>query len=211
MNRTSRRLWVGLLLSAGFGVTGLVGCSGSGGRDGDSTALGEMSLPLTTQGASGVTYRLREATFVVQSQFSDYEGDNAGSGGTSGTPGRVVVSSETDPEATNISLSLEEGYYNVRLLPGWSMEKVSSSGAEEVDATLLSGSSQWVWVSRRSTSWAVYSFGIGGREVWLNGKLNIAIDVQEVPPGVGGAAGAAGAVGEGGAAGEGASSGGHAG
>ena len=193
MKQLSRRLWMGFLLSAGVGMTGLVGCSGSGGRDGESTALGQMSLPLTTQGASGVTYRLRNATFVVQSEFYDYEYGNAGAGGSPANPGRRTVSSETDPNARNISLSLEEGYYRVELLPGWRMEKTSSSGSQPVEATLLSGASQWVYVSRQYTSYAEYSFGIGGREIWLNGKLNIAIDVQEVP-GVGGAGGAGGAI-----------------
>jgi hypothetical protein len=74
------------------------------------------------------------------------------------------------------------------------MEKTTSSGAQPVEATLLSGGYQWVYVSRQSTSWAEFSFGIGGREYWLNGKLNIAIDVQE-------AAGAGGEGGGGGAAG----------
>jgi hypothetical protein len=202
MTRVSRRRWTGLLLSAGFGVVGLVGCSGSGGHDGEGQALGQMSLPLTTQGASGVTYRLRNATFVVQNQYYDYEYGAAGAGGSGGTPGTVVVSSETNPNASNITLSLEEGYYTVSLLPGWRMEKLGPSGAQTVEATLLSGSSQWVYVSRRSTSWAEFSFGIGGREVWLNGKLNIAIDVQEAA-GAGGMGGAGGAPIEvGGAAGD---------
>jgi len=193
MKQLSRRLWMGFLLSAGVGMVSLVGCSGSGGRDTESAALGQMSLPLTTQGASGVTYRLRNATFVVQSQFYDYEYGDAGAGGSAGTPGRRVVSSETDPNARNISLSLEEGYYRVELLPGWRMEKTSSSGSQPVEATLLSGANQWVYVSRQYTSWAEYSFGIGGREIWLNGKLNIAIDVQEMP-GVGGEGGVGGAI-----------------
>ena len=52
-------------------------------------------------------------------------------------------------------------------------------------ASLLSGASQWVYVSRQSTSFAQFNFGIGGKEIWLNGKLNIAIDVQETPGGGG--------------------------
>ena len=185
MKRTSRRVWAGLLLSAGFGLVGLVGCSGSGGHDGGGgpEALGQMNLPLTTQGSSGATYRLRNATFVVQHQFYFNEAAEAGA---SSTPGAITVSSESDPNAQNISLSLEEGYYDVQLRPGWSMEKVSLSGTQTVEATLLSGESQWVYVSRQSTSWAEFSFGIGGREIWLNGKLNIGIDVQESPPGAGG-------------------------
>jgi hypothetical protein len=180
---------MGLLVAGGLSVMGLVGCSGSGGNDdGSSRALGEMALPLTTQSSSGTNYRLRDATFVVRSQYSDWA--SAGSGGSTG-PSTIVVSSETDPNAKNITLSLEEGYYNVSLQPGWRMETFTQypgqpEKAQTVEATLLSGSSQWVWVSRQSTSWAEFSFGIGGREVWLNGKLNLGIDVQE-NPGAGGA------------------------
>jgi len=126
---------------------------------------------------------LRNATFVIRPQYySDYE--EAGSGGTSSGP--ISVSSETDPSAKNISVSIPEGYYYVQLGSGWSMEKVTSAGAQTVEATLLSGATQWVYVSRQSTSWAEYSFGIGGKEIWLNGKLNIGIDVQETPNGAGG-------------------------
>jgi len=192
MKTTSRRVWTGLALASGFAALALVGCSGTGGQDGDTKAVGQMSLPLTTQGASGATYRLRNATFVVQSQYYGYDPGWAGAGNSPGYPGSITVSSETDPNARNISLSLEEGAYYVQLLPGWSMEKSDGSATQTVEATLLSGISQWVYVSRQSTSWAEYSFGIGGRELWLNGKLNIGIDVQETPPGEGGAAGAAG-------------------
>lgn len=181
MKRTSRRAWAGCLLLTGVVFTGLVGCSGSGGRDGAPEALGQINLPLTTQGASGVTYRLRGATFVVTAENDYYEAE-AGAAGSSGT---ITVSSDSDPNAKTISLSLQEGYYNVQLNPGWSMEKQTSAGSPIVEATLLSGASQWVYVSRQSTSWAEFSFGIGGKEVWLNGKLNIAIDVQETPGGGG--------------------------
>lgn len=133
-----------------------------------------MNLPLTTQGDSGASYRLRNATFVIQSQYIDEA--EAGAGGSSGV---ITVSSETDPSAKNISVSVPEGYYYIQLRSGWSMEKITSAGVQTVEATLLSGASQWVYVSRRSTSWAEYSFGIGSKEIWLNGKLNIGIDVQE--------------------------------
>lgn len=203
MNRTSRRVVTGLLLAAGFSAVGLVGCSGSGGRDEQSAAVGEMALPLTTEGASGTTYRLRNATFVVQSQYYDY--GYAGAAGSSGNPGTIVVSSETDPTARNISLSLEEGYYYVQLLPGWHMEKATAAGAQTVEATLLSGQTQWVYVSRQSTRYAEFDFGIGGREVWLNGKLNITINVQEGAGGDGpiGVAGSFGVGGESGSLGAG--------
>ena len=183
MKRTSRRGWAKLLLVAGLGAAALAGCSGAGGHDGGPEAVGQMNLPLTTQGSSGTTYRLRNAKFVIQPQYYYYDAAGAG-----GTPETITVSSETDPNAKNISVSLPEGYYYVQLAAGWSLEKATATGAQTVEATLLSGTTQWVYVSRQSTSWAEYSFGIGGKEIWLNGKLNIAIDVQEVT----GSAGAGG-------------------
>jgi hypothetical protein len=50
-----------------------------------------------------------------------------------------------------------------------------------VEATLLSGQTQYVWVSRRSTSFAEFQFGLGGREIWLNGDLNIGVVLYEDP------------------------------
>ena len=199
----------GLLLTAGVSAVGLVGCAGSGGSDGQVKESGKIALPLNTPGPNGSTYRLRYATFVIQNQdqyFNPSYGE-AGAGGTANN-GAVIVSSETNPDATNISVSLEEGYYNVNLQPGWTMEQVfpNDEHAHRITTTLLSGESQWVWVSRQSTSWAEFSFGIGGREIWLNGKLNISISVQERPGGggEGGDLGESGDLGEGGAAGVGA-------
>jgi hypothetical protein len=148
--------------------------------------VGQLNLPLTTTAASGTKYRLRHATFHVRRQDAVFE-DAAGSGPGNGD---TVVSSETDLNAPTISLSLEEGFYSVELQPGWSFEKLGQDGSQSIEVTLLSGATQWVWVARQSTSWAQYDFGIGGREIWLNGQVNISINVQERPGGDAGAAGA---------------------
>jgi len=111
------------------------------------------------------------------------------------------VSSDDQPDAKSLTVSLEQGTHTVQLLPCWSFEKEGPSGPEPVVATLLSSANQWVWISPQSTSWAEYQFGIGDRAIWLNGKLNIDIAVYETPSqyyggagdaGVGGAATAAG-------------------
>lgn len=169
-----------LLVGTSLGM--MFACSGAGG-DGEPEVKGQLSLPLVTQGPSGTTYRLRHATFVIQPYYY-YDYEAAGAGGTEA----ITVSSETDPSAQTISLSVPEGQYYVSLQPGWSFEKVTPSGAEPVEATLLWGATQWVSVYRQSTSWAEFRFGIGDREYWLNGKLNIAIVVEE-PYGEAGAAG----------------------
>src|SRR6478735_8219394 len=143
MNRTSRRVMTGLLLAAGVSAVALVGCSGSGGSDGQVKEMGEIALPLSTPAGGGVTYQLRHATFVIQNQYQYNPGyGEAGAGGTANN-GAIIVSSETNPDAANISVSLEEGYYNVTLQPGWTMEEVYSDGnRHKILTTLLSGESQ---------------------------------------------------------------------
>jgi hypothetical protein len=186
MNKITRRL--GTLLLAGATAMTLVGCGSNakGGDDGDK--IGQLALPLVTQGASGVTYRLRDATFAIHTGYYYYDYPMApgsagtGSGGTGPGGGEVItVSSEDDPSSATISLSLEEGQYYIELLPGWHFEKDAPGGPVEVEATLLSGETQWVWVSRQSTSFAEYQFGLGDRELWLNGQLNIGVVLHEDP------------------------------
>ena len=188
MNKLTRRL--GTLLLASTGLM-LLGCGNAAqGHDGGGDKLGQLALPLVTQGASGVTYRLRDATFAVH--HYNY-GPGMGGGyliqpaddgsGTTPPPGDEVttVSSEEDPAAQNISLSLEEGEYYVELLPGWHFEKQTPQGSAAVTATLLSGQTQWVYVSRQSTSFAEFEFGLGDRSLWLNGQLNIGVVLHEDP------------------------------
>lgn len=196
-----------MLLLGGLGAL-LVGCGNGNGGGGGPEAMGQLALPLVTQGASGVTYRLRDATFAI-SHYGYFDGGpvgtagasttgGSGSGGTGGGGDVILVSSEDDPDATSISLSLEEGQYYVQLLPGWRFEKEGPTGTEQVVATLLSGETQWVWVSRQSTSFAEFQFGLGDRELWLNGQLNIGVVLYEDPSEIGGTGGFAGGAGTGG-------------
>jgi hypothetical protein len=78
-------------------------------------------------------------------------------------------------------VSLEQGYYEIYLQPGWYMEKVEGDSSEVVEAQLLSSEWQSVYVYPHSSSWAEYHFGIGTREVWLNGELTIGVQVHEDP------------------------------
>jgi hypothetical protein len=106
----------------------------------------------------------------------------------------ITVSSETDPTAESIEVEVEQGYYSVSLATGWSMERVENGVATPVEAQLLSGDSQWIYVSRHSTSWVRYQFGIGDHALWFNGALNIDMTVYENPDQYygGGVAGATG-------------------
>jgi hypothetical protein len=201
----------------------LAGCSGSGASE--ETVTGTVALPLVTYGPSGTTYRLRNAVFEL-SRNRYYE-LNQGTGGAYGgiastsipsttptttiwtgtwtstgtTPpiAPVIVNSEDQPDAESLTVELEQGDYIARLLPGWSMEKIVGGVAEPVEAQLLSGESQWIWVSPHATSWVSYQFGIGDYEMWFNGNVNINIQVYENPeqyyggtspyPGTGGSGG----------------------
>jgi len=197
-----KRRAMGLGLVAGLAVlagAAMVGCGSDGAGGGEVEAgRGTLRLPLLTEGASGTRYRLRNATFEVIAYNYYYYPNSAGGEGGSGSQ-NITVSSEDDPDATSIALSVERGDYYVRLLPGWHMEKLDADGATEVEATLLSSDTQWVYVSAHSSSWVEYEFGLGERKLWFNGQLNIEIRIHEDPreiygyagqPGVDGGAGA---------------------
>ena len=172
MKRISRRIGALWLLAAGFTIAA---CGSS--PDPTEGSAGRLALPLMTRGPSGVTYHLRHATFVITPNYYSY-GEAAGAGNENSV---VTVSSDDQPDAKSLTVSLEQGTYYLQLQPGWALEKDGPNGPEVVTATLLSGSAQWVWISAQSTSWAEYQFGIGDRAIWLNGKLNIDIVVYEDP------------------------------
>ncbi|MDF3068462.1 MAG: hypothetical protein K0R38_4063 [Polyangiaceae bacterium] len=176
MNR--RTMGLGVFAGITFAVTGLLAGCGSGG--GSAEEHGTLRVPLSTQGPSGTSYRLRDATFEIRNQYYYYS-NAGGEGGVGSTPQVVTVSSESDPNASSISVSRERGYYYVRLLPGWRMEKVEGGVATDVEATLLSNENQGVYVNAHSTSWIEYQFGIGDRALWFNGDLNLQIQVYEDP------------------------------
>jgi hypothetical protein len=180
-----------------------IGCIGSDpGKAEDGDTIGTLSLPLVADSPNGVKYRLRDAVFDINPNYW------YGYGGAGGSEGQVpvVVNSEDDPDATSIQVSLERGYYYINLRSGWRMEKIENGEAQTVEATLLNSGSQWIYINPHSTSSVSFQFGIGNRKIWLNGNLNIQIDVYDNPGQYygdedGGAAGYGGYGGTGGAGG----------
>ncbi|WP_437984815.1 hypothetical protein [Sorangium sp. So ce117] len=174
----------GLVAAAGAVFAALLSGCGSQGAD-RGPDVGSISLPLAADAASGARYRLRDATFEISDGYYYYEDENTSAMAVGGGYGTVVtVSSEDeDPDASSILVDLEQGNYGVRLLPGWHFEKVEDGTVTDpnVEATLLSSQNVYVHVSPHSTSWVQYAFGIGSSELWLNGKVNLDINVYEDP------------------------------
>jgi hypothetical protein len=178
MERKKQRVGSSLIVGALL-LAFAPGCSGSSHSDSSSDEFGTLNLPLLAVGPSGVEYRLRDAVFEIQHPY--WYDNYGGEGNGNGSPNTITLNSEDDPDASSLSVSVENGYYEVTLKPGWRMEQLDSGTATTVEATLLSDATQWVYVSPHSTSWAEFQFGIGSKEVWLNGKLNIEVQVYEDP------------------------------
>ncbi|MDX2051224.1 MAG: hypothetical protein SFV15_02470 [Polyangiaceae bacterium] len=173
---------LGLLKCALVAGWVLTGCGGSASNEVDPAKLGTLGLPLTTYGPSGAQYQLRHANFDIV-PYSYYYGGYS-TGGASNQQTMLLpttASSDTNPDAPSIEVDLEQGQYQIYLQPGWSLERVENGVSTPVEAQLLSGETQWAYVSPHSTSWVSYQFGIGGRSLWLNGKVNIDVQVYEDP------------------------------
>jgi hypothetical protein len=188
------RLVVNSLLLAAVGV----GCGNSDANGGSQTEkLGQIGLPLVTHGASGTKYQLRNAVFEITSPYyyttsgvggamsatgGNASVDNAATGGAAvPVANTIIVNGDDYPDSDSIQVDIAEGSYTVALHPGWQLQSVIDGVAQDVTATLLTPDVQWVYVSRRSTSWVSFQFGLGDSEIWLNGNLNIQIDVVEDP------------------------------
>ncbi len=171
----------------------LTGCSGQTSAEGDALETGTVALPLSSYGPSGTRYQLRNANFEITSQNYYYDYGIGGQGSMTPPPGvpSIFASSDSDPEAPSIEVELEQGSYQIHLQPGWWLERVENGVSTPIDAQLLSGEYQWAYVSPHATSWVSYQFGVGGRALWFNGKLNVDVQVYEDPsqyygPSVGG-------------------------
>lgn len=175
-------LMLGFLCAASFLGTG---CQ-SAGKEEASATTGAIELGLKSFGSAGEEFRLRNATFSISPTYYYYYDSYPGMGGSSGSTtaiAPVIVSSEEDLTATSISVDLEQGSYYVTLQPGWTMEKITDGVAETVPAVLLPGysTSQYAYVSPHSSTSVQFGFGIGGRDVWFNGKLNVEMKVYSDP------------------------------
>jgi hypothetical protein len=178
MKKTVR--WLPALLVAVS--AGMTACADNGTRTGEGSAqTGTLALPLTSTSPAGIQYRLRNANFVIEQPPYYCNGQGAAGFGGGGCQPPITLSSETDPDAASLTVDLQESGYEVYLQPGWSMERIDAGVATPVEAQLLSDSTQWIYVTRHSTTWINFQFGIGDHAIWFDGKLNIQISVYDNP------------------------------
>jgi hypothetical protein len=82
-------------------------------------AAGRMEIALTAVTASNTVYRLRNATFAITGQTLGFA---------------TQVSTEEDPDRSSILLELPSDTYEVRLQPGFVIERLSGAPAPSPDA-----------------------------------------------------------------------------
>lgn len=153
-------------------------CSGDGSAEQADSArsTGSLSLPLTAIGASGAVYRLRQASFAVES--------------LEGGPGAVLFS-EQDPLASTLESTLPSGNYVVTLQSGWFLEKAVGNDVSTVSAALISPSVQGVSVQVNGESTLAFVFETNG-EVLEFGQGRLVIDIEVNENGGGGTGGTGG-------------------
>lgn len=103
--------------AAGVGLSALVACSSDHKPPSEEVArTGTLGLALESTAASGTTYRLRNATFIIT---------NAHTGDTVD----FLFSEDAPPSARELRKVLVTGTYTITLLDGWFMERVSGSSS----------------------------------------------------------------------------------
>jgi len=110
-----KRFTIGQRLSVLLIAASIAGCLNENRQTANSSQgpTGQIQLALSASGASGSEYRLRDAVFEI------YNVDN---------DSMVSVSSEDDPSADRIDVSLATGTYGVFLEPGYRLVRVSEGG-----------------------------------------------------------------------------------
>jgi hypothetical protein len=148
--------------------------AGNGSGTQSEAQTGKVGLPLSATAASGVEYRLRNATFDIYgwSDVCDDEGCESYENS---------LSSEDYLDQPSITLDLLKGGYELYLEDGWELEQIVDGEAEVVEAQLLSSSYQYVNIRPYQTAWVNFEFGVGDKELWFTGQVQINMDVYEDP------------------------------
>jgi len=127
--KTSVRWYSRFAFAAGVGLTALVACSSDQRPPSEEVArTGTLGLALESTAASGTTYRLRNATFIIT---------NAHTGDTVD----FLFSEDAPPSARELRKVLVTGNYTITLLDGWFMERVSGGSSGSGASSGTAGSS----------------------------------------------------------------------
>ena len=154
-----------MTLRATLGAAWLCLVVAGGGCDGvRDPSLGSFSLGLAGQGATGVIYRLRDATITVAGAASTRDWHT-----------------EDDPDQTVLSDEVAAGDYSVQLHDGWRIERLNGTAATTVAARLVSDNpAAFSVVASRRTS-VVLRFRVDGDTVAMDGGYDLTISVDDLP------------------------------
>jgi hypothetical protein len=147
----------------------------------ETPELGGLALALTSVDSQGRSYRLRNATFSISQDYWYYDG---------GVSTTTVLSTEDDPNATQLTVRLVPGEYRVTLGGDWYIERLGAGGAERVQqVVLLQDATQYTYVNQNWTSELHYQFGVDGTLIdFRHGDLTIDIGIElpgDQPPDAG--------------------------
>ncbi|XXX76425.1 hypothetical protein WMF30_53135 [Sorangium sp. So ce134] len=159
--RYLRQIFMGSVLAI---AAAPVGCGPEAPGDAEQASdVGSISLALTANGSSGALYRLSNAWFQL-----------------SGPANRQVGG---DDDAAEITEVLPVGRYDVRLEPGWVLERWTGDDYVPVEAGLTSPNPLSISVTRASMSTVVFSFWVTGDDVSFDqGTLGIDVAIDDATP-----------------------------
>ncbi|MEY4510832.1 MAG: hypothetical protein RLZZ450_2954 [Pseudomonadota bacterium] len=153
-----KTIWIILALT----VAG-VGCADESQQAGHTAPMSDgndqlrgLTMALTAVDSQGRQYRLRNATFTIQTPYYNFDG------GTSSFV--TVASTESDPNAYLITTRLQPNLYSVTLGGDWYIERWGLSGPERVaQSALLTDPTQYV--NLYSDTLIGFRFGVDGTAI----------------------------------------------
>ncbi len=151
---------------ATFGAASVAACS-SDDAQGESQ-IGTVSVKLVGTSTSGASYRLRNGEFTVTGAAA------------------AAFSTESDPDAASIAVTLPPGAYELGLADGWYLEKLVGGAYSQVNATLTSANPSPFSITSQSTTGVVLQFSSDGEIIQMgDGTLDVSINVDDLNCAVG--------------------------
>ena len=128
----------------------------------EESALGTVSLALTSTGANGVTYRLRGTEAVL-----------------SGATYAVIDLDAAYVDVPVIDVRIAEGDYELGLKDGWFLERNAGHGYQVVEAQLVSPNPQFFSVKHEQITAIALNFQAGTDAITFgSGDLEVTIGVK---------------------------------